>query len=36
MDPGERYTYLGGGLMPPGVRVYITGRTPIRYVVRLR
>jgi hypothetical protein len=36
MDPGERYTYLGGSLVPDGVRVYITGRSPIRYVLKLR
>lgn len=36
MDPGERYTYLGGSLTPDGVRVYITGRSPTRYVLRLR
>jgi hypothetical protein len=36
MDPGEYYTYLGGSLVPDGVRVYITGRSPIRYVLKLR
>lgn len=36
MDPGERYTYLGGSLVPDGVRVYITGRSPTRYVLKLR
>jgi hypothetical protein len=36
MDAGERYTYLGGSLVPNGVRVYITGRTPIRYTLKLR
>lgn len=36
MDPGERYTYLGGSLTPDGLRVYITGRTPGRQVLRLR
>jgi hypothetical protein len=36
MDPGERYSYLGGGLVPDGVRVYITGRSPTRYLLKLR
>jgi hypothetical protein len=36
MDPGEYYTYLGGSLAPDGVRVYITGRSPARYVLELR
>jgi hypothetical protein len=36
MDPGERYTYLGGSLTPDGRRVYITGRTPGRQILRLR
>ncbi|HEU5012240.1 MAG TPA: hypothetical protein VFT66_06830 [Roseiflexaceae bacterium] len=36
MEPGERYTYLGGSLVPDGVRVYITGRAPVRYVLQLR
>ncbi|HEY3561310.1 MAG TPA: hypothetical protein VGL05_27790 [Kribbella sp.] len=36
MDPGERYTYLGGSLTPDGLRVYLTGRTPGRQVLRLR
>jgi hypothetical protein len=36
MDPGERYTYLKGSLRPDGVRVYITGRSPIRYTLQLR
>ena len=36
MDPGEKYTYLGGSLVPPGQRVYITGRVPFRYTLRLR
>jgi hypothetical protein len=36
MDPGERYTYLGGNLTPAGLRVYITGRSPFRYTLRLR
>ncbi len=28
--------YLGGSLVPPGQRVYITGRVPFRYTLRLR
>jgi hypothetical protein len=36
MDPGERYTYLGGSLTPDGLRVYLTGRSPGRQVLRLR
>ena len=36
MDPGEKYTYLGGSLVPPGQRVYITGEVPFRYTLRLR
>jgi hypothetical protein len=35
MDPGEKYTYLGGSLVPPGQRVYITGLVPFRYTLRL-
>lgn len=30
MDAGEKYTYLGGSLVPPGQRVYITGLVPFR------
>ena len=36
MDPGEKYTYLGGNLVPAGQRVYITGEVPFRYTLRLR
>jgi hypothetical protein len=36
MDPGEKYTYLGGSLVPAGQRVYITGEVPFRYTLRLR
>ena len=36
MDPGEKYTYLGGNLTPAGQRVYITGVVPFRYTLRLR
>lgn len=35
MDPGEKYTYLGGNLTPSGQRVYITGEVPFRYTLRL-
>jgi len=36
MDAGEKYSYLGGSLVPLGQRVYITGRVPFRYTLRLR
>jgi hypothetical protein len=36
MDPGEKYTYLGGSLVPAGQRVYITGEVPFRYTLHLR
>jgi hypothetical protein len=36
MDSGEKYSYLGGSLVPSGQRVYITGRVPFRYTLRLR
>jgi hypothetical protein len=36
MDPGERYTYLGGSLTPDGLRVYLTGRIPGRQVLTIR
>lgn len=36
MDPGEKYTYLGGSLTPAGQRVYITGEVPFRYTLHLR
>ncbi|NUR94310.1 MAG: hypothetical protein HOV67_03520 [Kribbellaceae bacterium] len=36
MDPGERYTYLGGNLTPEGTRVYLTGRTPGHQLLQLR
>ncbi|GAA1428176.1 hypothetical protein GCM10009616_07180 [Microlunatus lacustris] len=35
MDPGEKYTYLGGNLTPQGQRVHITGEVPFRYTLRL-
>lgn len=36
MDAGEKYSYLGGNLVPAGQRVYITGRVPFRYTLRVR
>lgn len=36
MDPGERYTQLNGSLVPDGLRVYLTGRSPTRYTLHLR
>ena len=36
MDAGEKYTYLGGSLVPAGQRVYITGEVPFRYTLSLR
>jgi len=36
MDPGERYTHLNGSLTPDGLRVYLTGRSPATYTLRLR
>ena len=36
MDAGEKYTYLGGNLVPSGQRVYITGEIPFRYTLSLR
>jgi hypothetical protein len=36
MDPGEKYTYLGGSLTPSGLRVYLTGLVPFRSTLRLR
>lgn len=36
MDAGEKYSYLGGSLVPPGQRVYITGVVPFRYTLQLR
>jgi hypothetical protein len=36
MDPGEKYTYLGGSLTPAGLRVYITGEVPFQYTLHLR
>ncbi|WP_329060327.1 hypothetical protein [Streptomyces sp. NBC_01429] len=36
VDPGERYTWLGGSLTPDGIRVLITGRSPLTYRLTLR
>jgi hypothetical protein len=36
MESGEKYSYLSGGLVTPGHRVYITGRVPFRYTLRVR
>jgi hypothetical protein len=36
MDPGELYTQLNGNLTPDGLRVYLTGRSPLHYTVTLR
>lgn len=36
MDPGERYTQLNGTLVPDGLRVYLTGRSPARFTLQLR
>jgi hypothetical protein len=36
MDAGEKYSHLSGSLVPSGERVYITGRVPFRYTLRLR
>ncbi|MEV2250629.1 hypothetical protein AB0I94_08645 [Streptomyces sp. NPDC050147] len=36
VDPGERYTWMNGSLTPDGIRVLITGRSPLRYRLTLR
>jgi hypothetical protein len=36
MDPGDRYTYRNGTLVPEGIRVYVTGRSPVQYRLVLR
>ena len=36
MDSGEKYSYVGGNLVPPGQRVYLTGKVPFRYTLRVR
>lgn len=36
MDPGERYTYLGGHVDAAGTKVYLTGATPGQFTVTIR
>lgn len=36
VDAGERYAWLNGSLTPNGVRVLITGRSPLTYRLTLR
>ncbi|MFI0820559.1 hypothetical protein ACH4TX_30645 [Streptomyces sp. NPDC021098] len=36
VDPGERYTWMGGDLPVSGLRVLITGRSPLDYRLTLR
>ncbi|MFI9584314.1 hypothetical protein ACIHCQ_21300 [Streptomyces sp. NPDC052236] len=36
VEPGERYTWMNGSLTPDGVRVLITGRSPLTYRMSLR
>ncbi|MGW7080246.1 hypothetical protein ACWGH2_26325 [Streptomyces sp. NPDC054871] len=36
VEPGERYTWMNGSLTPDGIRVLITGRSPLRYRMTLR
>ncbi|MGW7073480.1 hypothetical protein ACWGII_00290 [Streptomyces sp. NPDC054855] len=36
VEPGERYTWMNGSLTPDGVRVLITGRSPLTYRMTLR
>ncbi|MDX6281634.1 MAG: hypothetical protein QOH03_2705, partial [Kribbellaceae bacterium] len=36
MDPGERYRVHNGTLVPPGLRVYLTGQAPGRHLLELR
>ncbi|MFD3578994.1 hypothetical protein [Streptomyces sp. NPDC058644] len=36
VDPGERYTWMKGSLTPDGIRVLITGRSPLTYRMTLR
>jgi hypothetical protein len=35
VSPGENYTWAGGRLQLPGTRLYITGRSPLRYELQL-
>lgn len=36
MDPGERYTYLGGSVDASGTKVYLTGATPGQFALTIR
>ncbi|MEV6752783.1 hypothetical protein [Streptomyces sp. NPDC051214] len=36
VEPGERYTWMNGSLTPDGIRVLITGRSPLAYRMTLR
>jgi hypothetical protein len=36
IEHGERYTHLNGNLTPEGLRVYLTGRSPLRYRFQIR
>ncbi|MGP4047585.1 hypothetical protein [Streptomyces sp. 2A115] len=36
VDAGERYSWMNGSLTPDGVRVLITGRSPLTYRLTLR
>ncbi|WP_206439654.1 hypothetical protein [Streptomyces scabichelini] len=36
VDAGERYSWMSGSLTPDGVRVLITGRSPLTYRLNLR
>ncbi|MBA2809931.1 hypothetical protein E0500_021635 [Streptomyces sp. KM273126] len=36
VDAGERYSWMNGALVPDGVRVLITGRSPLSYRLGLR
>ncbi|WP_228447510.1 hypothetical protein [Streptomyces paludis] len=35
VEAGERYTWMGGSLTPDGIRVLITGRSPLTYRLTL-
>ncbi|MEV8313780.1 hypothetical protein AB0Q95_06370 [Streptomyces sp. NPDC059900] len=35
VEPGERYTWMNGSLTPDGIRVLITGRSPLTYRMTL-
>jgi len=35
VSSGETYSWAGGRLQLPGQRLYVTGRTPLRYALRL-